>query len=288
MWMKVDDGLHAHRKTRAALKSRPDKMRDAGAIGIWTLAGSWAAQNRTDGWVPEDELDRWDDDWETLVDRLVKAGFWWPYERNGEAGYGFTDWHDYNDPTDMASKSGTYGNHVRWHVNEKRVDPACDHCPKEPDEPEDRGDVAPDIGGRSGGESQPESGGESRNGSGAIALPVPEPDPNPSPKTSRASADAERMSADFDVWWDAYPRKVGKGSAVKAYKAARKKTDAETLVRTLRQQTPALSAKGVDFIPYPATWLNGERWLDEAPRALTAVADPSELPPRERSWMERR
>ncbi len=189
MWMKIDDGLHAHRKTRAALKGHPDKTRDAGAIGIWTLAGSWAAQNRTDGWVPEDELDRWDDQWEALVERLVKAGFWWPHERNGERGYGFTDWHDYNDPADMASKSGTYGNHIRWHVNEKRVDPACDHCPKEPNEPEDRGD----IGGRSGGESHPESGGESRIGSGAIALPEPEPEPRPEPVDAYASASAPAL-----------------------------------------------------------------------------------------------
>ena len=109
--------------------------RDAAPLGIWALAGAWAGKNRTDGWVPEDELDRWDDDWQTLVDRLVKAGFWWPHERDGEPGYGFNDWHDYNDPADAASKAGTFGNHVRWHVNEGKVDPECHHCPKEPDEP---------------------------------------------------------------------------------------------------------------------------------------------------------
>ena len=115
MWMKIDDGLHAHRKTRAVTKSHPDKRRDAAPMGLWVLAGSWAALHRTDGWVPADELDRWDEDYEALVVRLVDAGYWWPADRDGEPGYGFTDWHDYNDPADMASKSGTFGNHVRWH-----------------------------------------------------------------------------------------------------------------------------------------------------------------------------
>lgn len=181
MWMKVDDGLHAHRKTRTVTKSHPTKSRDAGPMGVWVLAGSWAAQNGTDGWVPEDELDRYDDDWRALTDRLVRAGYWWPQERDGEPGYGFTDWHDYNDPADLASKSGTYGNHVRWHVNEKRVEPDCEHCPKEPDS---GADVPPD----SGGDRGAISGGDSRIPSPPIALPEPEPEPEPETRTPSARA----------------------------------------------------------------------------------------------------
>lgn len=197
MWMRVDDGLPTHRKTRAVLKSHPDRGRDAAPLGIWALAGAWAGKNRTDGWVPEDELDRWDDDWQPLVDRLVKAGFWWPHKRDGEPGYGFNDWHDYNDPADAASKAGTFGNHVRWHVNEKKVDPECDHCPKEPEAPEDR----PDIGGRSGGESHPESGGESQLPSGAIALPLPEPPPEPEslPPTAGGGAAGAQLALVTDA-----------------------------------------------------------------------------------------
>jgi len=257
MWMKVDDGLHAHRKTRAVTKSHPQKRRDASPMGLWVLAGSWAAERRTEGWVPRDELDRWDDDWEALVDRLVRAGYWWPTRRDGEPGYGFTDWHDYNDPADLASKSGTFGNHVRWHVNEHKVDPECSHCPREPDEPEEI--VAP-IGGRSGGDIAPESGGESREPSGAIALPEPDPNPTRTQKGSRASADAER---EFEEWYAAYPRKRGKGQAAKAYRIALKKTDAPALLAAIQQQAATLTARGADYCPYPATWLNGERWNDE-------------------------
>jgi hypothetical protein len=94
---------------------------------------------------------------------------------------------------------------------------------------------------------------------------------------SCASADAER---EFAEWYESYPRKRGKGQALKAYKAARKKTDAETLLLTLKRQIPALTAKGIEFAPYPATWLNGERWDDE-PDGQTVIAS-------EPDWMRRR
>lgn len=195
MWMRVDDGLHSHRKTRTVTKSHPTKSRDAAPMGVWILAGSWAAQNGTDGWVPEDELDRFDSEWKPLVDRLVRAGYWWPHQRNNEPGYGFNDWHDYNDPAGAASKAGTFGNHVRWHVNEGRIEPECEHCPTEPEEvvepSEDRGA----IGGRSGGESHPDPGAIA----GAIALPLPDPNPTRPLPTQETSApppprlDVERL-----------------------------------------------------------------------------------------------
>jgi hypothetical protein len=192
MWMKIDDGLHAHRKTRNVTKSHPEKNRDAGPMGIWVLAGSWAAQNGTDGWVPEDELDRWDDAWPELTARLVRAGYWWPHERNGEKGYGFNDWLDYNPESEAASRSGAFGNHVRWHASKGVVNPECEHCPKEPTSPEnDPPESGGDIGGRSGGES----GSESRT----VALPGPtrpQPDPDPNPVVSAIAErrdDVERI-----------------------------------------------------------------------------------------------
>lgn len=37
MWMKIDDGLHAHRKTRTLTKSHPSKHRDVAPMGLWVL-----------------------------------------------------------------------------------------------------------------------------------------------------------------------------------------------------------------------------------------------------------
>lgn len=67
----------------------------------------------------------------------------------------------------------------------------------------------------------------------------------------------------FNDWWQTYPRKVGKGQAAKAYKAARKKATAEALVAAAEIQGPLLMARGAQYCPHPATWLNGERWRDE-------------------------
>jgi len=106
-----------------------------------------------------------------------------------------------------------------------------------------------------------------------------------------ASADAERES-DFATFWDAYPKKRSKGQAVKAYRAARKKTTAEAILTGLRRQLPEWAGKDEQFIPYPATWLNGERWDDAASvtpiRAnANGAIDPALLPPVENSWMRR-
>ena len=86
-WFKIDDKHHDHKKTRRALRGAEGKRRDASAMGLWELAGSWCADNLTDGFVPTDELYRWDDDWQTLADRLVDAGYWEAEEIDGEDGY---------------------------------------------------------------------------------------------------------------------------------------------------------------------------------------------------------
>jgi hypothetical protein len=291
MWMKVDDRMHSHRKTRAVTKSHPEKMRDIAPMGLWVAAGSWSAQNGTDGWVPDDELDRWDDDWQMLAKRLVSGGYWWPEERDGEPGHGFNDWQDYNLLTSASSASGEFGNHVRWHVKRGVVEPSCEHCPSEPDEGESEPDEYPesggDIGGRSGGDIAANRGGESLSESHNPARSRTRSDTNP--KNSCASAGAERerddVAAEFEQWYERYPRKRGRGQALKAYKAARRKADPETLVRAIEQQGPALTARGPEYVPYPATWLNGERWADQPDAAMATqvrrlpYAHELELPP---------
>lgn len=103
-----------------------------------------------------------------------------------------------------------------------------------------------------------------------------------------ASADAERdadpLEADFAEWYERYPLKKSKGHAVKAYRAARKKIDAETLLSALERDLPELLAREPAKRPYPATWLNGERWDDEPPtnvHHLPAGEGPND-------WMRRR
>lgn len=70
------------------------------------------------------------------------------------------------------------------------------------------------------------------------------------------------VEAAFVDFWQAYPRKVGKGAARRAYLAALRKPDVtpDRILRAVRSQRFDDREK---FIPHPATWLNGERWADE-------------------------
>ena len=73
----------------------------------------------------------------------------------------------------------------------------------------------------------------------------------------------EKSNNTFDAFWNLYPRKVGKGAAVKAHKAAMRKATADEILEGLRSQLPRFASADPKFIPHAATWLNGERWADE-------------------------
>ena len=77
----------------------------------------------------------------------------------------------------------------------------------------------------------------------------------------------------FDRFWGAYPRKVSKADARKAF--AKLDPDAalvEEMLRALdwQKRLPEWTKDCGQFIPYPATWLNARRWEDEpeAPEPL--------------------
>ncbi len=68
---------------------------------------------------------------------------------------------------------------------------------------------------------------------------------------------------DFDAFWAAYPAKVGKGAARKAFAKAIKLTDLETMLAAIA----TYKARKPDWqnFAHPSTWLNQERWDDEWP-----------------------
>lgn len=75
----------------------------------------------------------------------------------------------------------------------------------------------------------------------------------------------------FDAWWSTYPRKEGKGQAVRAYKAAIKDVDPDELLRLTKQWVSDRADLERKFTPLPATWLNGQRWTDERPQAASGA-----------------
>lgn len=68
----------------------------------------------------------------------------------------------------------------------------------------------------------------------------------------------------FDEFWSAYPRKIAKAVARKAFA---KLTEQQQLdaCKAIDDHNAYWKAKEteLEFIPHPATWLNQERWEDE-------------------------
>lgn len=78
----------------------------------------------------------------------------------------------------------------------------------------------------------------------------------------------------FDLFWAAYPKKVGKPQAAKSFAKAIKRTDIRTLLDGLdrAKASPDWTKSAGQFIPHPTTWLNRDGWAD------ALAADPSTAP----------
>ena len=75
-----------------------------------------------------------------------------------------------------------------------------------------------------------------------------------------------RVNALFEDFWKAYPKKTAKDDARKAFD--KRKPDEEMLSQMLaalavQTSSAAWTKDGGQYIPMPATWLNGGRWKDE-------------------------
>lgn len=76
----------------------------------------------------------------------------------------------------------------------------------------------------------------------------------------------ELQEKQFDKFWQAYPKKVSKKQAQKSWKKINPSLELfEKILKALEmvKQTEQWKKDNGKFIPYPATWLNQERWTDE-------------------------
>lgn len=72
----------------------------------------------------------------------------------------------------------------------------------------------------------------------------------------------------FLIWYKFYPNKVGKPAAYKAWKKIKPDTELKRkMVTMVLEHCKSKQWQKKEFIPYPATWLNQERWNDTLPQA---------------------
>jgi len=79
------------------------------------------------------------------------------------------------------------------------------------------------------------------------------------------SGDHKGDDKEFLEFWSMYPRRVGKGNAVKAWTKAVKKSSSIEIMAGLERYKEKINRDGTEekFIAHPATWLNANRWEDE-------------------------
>lgn len=68
----------------------------------------------------------------------------------------------------------------------------------------------------------------------------------------------------FEVFWGIYPRRLARKDAEKAWKRIATAKQIE-VIEAIKKHATLWKQQGTErqFIPYPASWLNGARWEDE-------------------------
>lgn len=83
-------------------------------------------------------------------------------------------------------------------------------------------------------------------------------------KNYNQELDPQNQIHSFAHFWERYPRKRGKRKAEEAWHKALKRVSAEIIMRGLEEQLASESfSDQIQYIPYPSTWLNQDRWEDE-------------------------
>lgn len=238
-WFRIDDSFESHPKVKALSPTHRLKV-----IGLWTLAGAWCARHLTDGFVPNYMLA------ELLgskreANALVEVGLWMPTD----GGFTFKDWHDFQPTRSKVLEDRDAAKSRMQAARERKRGQSSENV--RANESERQRDRSPDV------------------RSTQRSLTPTRPDPTrPDPEKHLRAAAADRATEpDFEQFWELYPRKVAKPRARTAYIAARKRATADTILAGLRAHLPALLANEPRFQPYPATWLNGDRFADPAPAA---------------------
>lgn len=84
-----------------------------------------------------------------------------------------------------------------------------------------------------------------------------------------------RYTEGFEAFWKAYPRRVNKAKAFRAWKSAVETVSEETLIDAAKRYAAYHDSVGTDqqYIKHPTTWLNGGEW-DSVPAVPSLLRKP--------------
>jgi hypothetical protein len=214
-------------------------MSDA-AFALWVRAGSYSVAKLQDGFVPDDALSLFSQTQQDAAGELVRRGLW----KRTRGGYRFHQWDHRN-----LLRARVESDREQWREQKRRqrgniVDPQVNGH-----------DVR---GGQQGGQEGGHSPDSSRSPDMSVSTSV-----SVSKKKPPSSAPPKDDDPDFAAFWDAYPRKVGKGQARKAWPKAVKAAEPTAIIAGARRYAQQRYGQEPQYTAHPATWLNGERWTDQ-------------------------
>ena len=254
-WLQIDQTIRDHHKILDAADLL--ETTDAHVTGCLVLLWLWAIDNAPDGslaGISDATIARaakWSGERAAFIDALTDVGL---LDRTPE-GLAIHDWQD---------RAGNLIDRRRADAERKRRERAEKKAREASEHAEDRPAGHPTDVRTQSRENQSRQKEEHSRAEGGDPLVPPATD-----GTSSASLQDQR----FDQFWDAYPRKVGKADARKAWKKA--KITAEIFEKIM---TSIAASKESDqwqreagrYIPNPSTWINQGRWDDELPEPAPA------------------
>jgi len=93
----------------------------------------------------------------------------------------------------------------------------------------------------------------------------------------KAEAKPSTTADGFAAFWESYPKKQGKGAALKAWRAIHPSTELrDTIAASVEAQRTCRQwlKDGGQFIPNPATWLRQQRWEDAPDAGVSMPTSP--------------
>jgi hypothetical protein len=260
-WVRLDDAFYDHQKQSGA-----------GPLAelLWVRALAWSNRNLTDGFIPRVQVRRLADyaedcDWmgrpqmpDMLAGKLVEVGLW----DEIEGGYQVHDYHDFQP---------TSGQVRGQQANQHEAKVAGGKARAAGAKRDQQGRLIPAGQGQQSQQDDQQEASSPPPAPLALVQPQPQPQPQEANQKHTSTAPANAFAERFEEFWQAYPRKVGKPAALKAWKRIRNATP-ETVIAGVQPWSSSWTAMKTDikFVPHPATWLNDRRWED-TPAAATSI-----------------
>lgn len=245
-WIKSFQELGRHPKTKRLARTLGISVPDA--IGRLHLLWWWATDYAQDGNLSSFDIEdiadavMWDDDPQTLIDALISSRF---LDKNENGELVIHDWEE--NTGNQFERRKKQAEHMREYRASKKKDNVNETCASRNDNVSITCCVR----------------GEENRGEEKRKDTTP-----PTPPSQGGVRAGGEYSPAFEIFWSAYPRKVQKQTAFKAWLGVvRHGTKPEDLTQAAAAYHTAGQKHGTppDKILHPATFLHEDRWKDWLP-----------------------